>query len=35
MPALLTSTSIAPCSAIALVKAWTVESQSPTLPTDA
>ena len=35
MPALLTSTSIAPCSALALVKASTVESQSPTLPTEA
>jgi uncharacterized protein YbcC (UPF0753/DUF2309 family) len=35
MPALLTSTSIGPCSALALVKASTVESQSATLPTEA
>ncbi len=35
MPALLTSTSIAPCSLMALVKACTVESQSATLPTEA
>jgi len=35
MPALLTSTSTLPCSALVLVKASTVESQSPTLPTDA
>ena len=35
MPALLTSTSIGPCSAFTLAKAATVESQSPTLPTEA
>jgi hypothetical protein len=35
MPALLTKTSMLPCSALALVKASTVESQSPTLPTEA
>ena len=35
MPALLTSTSIGPCSALALANASTVESQSATLPTDA
>jgi hypothetical protein len=35
MPALLTSTSIAPCSAVALANAATVESQSATLPTEA
>lgn len=35
MPALFTSTSIAPCSAFALPKAATVESHSPTLPTEA
>ena len=35
MPALLTSTSIEPCSALALLKASTVEFQSPTLPTEA
>ncbi|MCC2634690.1 MAG: hypothetical protein K0S48_2576 [Ramlibacter sp.] len=35
MPALLTSTSMPPCSAFALLKASTVESQSPTLPTEA
>ena len=35
MPALLTSTSMLPCSALALVKASTVDCQSPTLPTEA
>jgi len=33
MPALLTSTSIGPCSALALVKASVVDCQSLTLPT--
>jgi hypothetical protein len=33
MPALLTSTSIGPCSALALAKACTTLSQSATLPT--
>ena len=33
MPALLTSTSMGPCSALALLKASTVDCQSPTLPT--
>jgi len=35
MPALLTSTSIGPCSALAFWKACTVESQSATLPDEA
>ena len=35
IPALFTSTSMVPCSALAWVNASTVESQSPTLPTDA
>ena len=35
MPALFTSTSMLPCSALALAKASTVESQSPTLPAEA
>ena len=35
MPALLTSTSIGPCSATALENACTVDSQSATLPTEA
>ena len=35
MPALFTSTSMLPCSALVLANASTVESQSPTLPTEA
>ncbi len=35
MPALFTSTSIGPCSALVLANASTVESQSATLPTEA
>ena len=33
MPALLTSTSMGPCSALALAKASAVDCQSATLPT--
>ncbi len=35
IPALFTSTSIGPCSALACANAVTVESQSATLPTEA
>ena len=35
MPALLTRTSIGPCSPFAFANAATVDSQSATLPTDA
>ncbi|MOA61902.1 hypothetical protein D3C78_1871630 [compost metagenome] len=35
MPALLTSTSTPPSSAVTFSKAFTVDSQSDTLPTDA
>ncbi|MNV67064.1 hypothetical protein D3C71_1598480 [compost metagenome] len=35
MPALFTSTSTVPCSALVLAKASTVDSQLPTLPTEA